>query len=92
MLVVVPDGEGSSGDAAACGGARKAREEGVGSRRAVDRGAALVGRVSKSGRSSGERWLVGGGKGGEGDPEVDRDRAAAAMGTNLLEIRVGMIW
>ena len=33
--------------------------------------------------------LVGGGKQGEGDPKVDRDRAAAAMGTNLLEIRVG---
>ena len=36
--------------------------------------------------------LVGGGKQGVGDPEVDRERVAAAMGTNLLEIRVGMIW
>ena len=32
--------------------------------------------------------LVGGGKRGEGDPEVDRDRVAAAMWTKLLEIRV----
>ena len=76
-LVVVTDGEGSSGGAAACGGAREAREEGDGGRRGVDRGAALVGRASESGRSSGELWLVAGGKRGEGIPRGFGGVAAA---------------